>query len=100
MEWFKNNSKGKYIYHYKKLKIENLYNYKFINKQILRKYLAIYNDNEFKLILKRNYLNFEKRLDFNLYHANFVNSIYAAKFFITKGCVFVNKKKLHLLIIF
>ena len=90
----KNNSKGKYIYHYKKLKIENLYNYKFINKQILRKYLAMYNDNEFKLILKRNYLNFEKRLDFNLYHANFVNSIYAAKFFITKGCVFVNKKKI------
>lgn len=90
----KNNSKGKYIYHYKKLKIENLYNYKFINKQILRKYLTIYTDTEFKLILKKNYLNFEKRLDFNLYHANFVNSVYAAKFFITKGCVFVNKKKI------
>lgn len=89
----KNNSKGKYVYHYKKLKIENLYTYKFINKQILRKYLTISNDTEFKLILKKNYLNFEKRLDFNLYHANFVNSMYAAKFFITKGCVFVNKKK-------
>ena len=90
----KNNSKGKYVYHYKKLKIENLYNYKFINKQILRKYLTISTNNEFKTILKTNYLNFEKRLDFNLYHANFVTSLYAAKFFITKGCVFVNKRKI------
>ena len=73
----KNNSK--------KLKIKNLYNYKFINKQILRKYLTISTNNEFKTILKTNYLNFEKRLDFNLYHANFVTSLYAAKFFITKG---------------
>lgn len=91
----KNNikvSRGKYIYHYKKLKIENLYYYKFVNKQILRKYLTNYKDSEFKNILKNNYFNFEKRLDYNLYHANFVNSLYAAKFFITKGCVFVNKK--------
>lgn len=87
-------TRGKYIYHYKKLKIENLYNYKFINKQILRKYLTIYKDTEFKSIFRNNYLNFEKRLDFNLYHANFVNSLYAAKFFITKGCVFVNNKKI------
>ena len=68
-----------------KLKIENLYYYKFVNKQILRKYLTNYKDSEFKSILKNNYFNFEKRLDYNLYHANFVNSLYAAKFFITKG---------------
>ena len=88
------NTKGIYICHYRKLNIERLYFYKFLNKQILRKYLVNYNEFNFKHYLFKNYLNLEQRLDFNLYKANFVANLFVARFFITKGCIFVNKKRI------
>ena len=87
-------TKGIYICHYRKLNIERLYFYKFLNKQILRKYLVNYNEFNFKKYLLKNYLTLEQRLDFNLYRANFVTNLFVARFFITKGCVFVNKKRI------
>ena len=85
--------RGKYICHYKKLKIERLYYFKFVNKQVLRKYLVNYKDYNFKNTLKSSFYNFERRLDFNLYQANFVNSLYEARFVITKGYILVNNTK-------
>lgn len=84
-------NRGIYLYHYKKLNLTRLYYYKFINKQLLKKYLTNYNESSFKSILLKNFQIFEKRLDFNLYQAHFVPSLYAARFFITKGYILVNK---------
>mgnify|MGYP003294562548 CR=1 FL=1 len=84
-------NRGIYLYHYKKLNLTRLYYYKFINKQLLKKYLINYNESSFKSILLKNFQIFEKRLDFNLYQAHFVPSLYAARFFITKGYILVNK---------
>ena len=82
-----------YICHYKKLKLERLYSFKFMNKQILKKYLVNYKEYNFKKnILTKNYSNFEKRLDFNIYKAHFAESLYAARFYILKGFVLVNGK--------
>ena len=82
-----------YICHYKKLKLERLYSFKFMNKQILKKYLVNYKEYNFKKnILTKNYLNFERRLDFNIYKAHFAESLYAARFFIVKGYILVNGK--------
>ena len=36
-----------YICHYKKLKLERLYSFKFMNKQILKKYLVNYKEYNF-----------------------------------------------------
>lgn len=82
-----------YICHYKKLKLERLYSFKFMNKQILKKYLVNYKEYNFKNYLLNNYLNFERRLDFNLYKSHFVESLYAARFYIIKGFILVNGKK-------
>jgi len=93
----KNNklySVGKYICHYKKLNITRLYYFKFINKQILKKYFVNYKEYNFKRNFISNLYNLERRLDFNLYKANFVVSLYEARFCITKGFVFVNKKRI------
>lgn len=84
--------RGVYLCHYKNLEVSHLYYYKFINKQILRYYLVNYKDSNFKKIILKNFLFFEKRLDFNLYQAHFVKSLREAKFFISKGCVYVNGK--------
>ena len=84
-------NRGIYLYHYKKLNLTRLYYYKFINKQLLKKYLVNYTESSFKSILFNNIQIFEKRLDFNLYQAHFVPSLYAARFFITKGYILVNK---------
>lgn len=82
-----------YICHYKKLKLERLYSFKFMNKQILKKYLVNYKEYNFKKnILTKNYFNFEKRLDFNIYKAHFAESLYAARFYIVKGFILVNGK--------
>nr|APC25083.1 ribosomal protein S4 [Blastocystis sp. subtype 6] len=83
-----------YICHYKKLKIERIYYFKFINKQILRKYFSNYKEYNFKKYLLKNYLNLERRLDFNIYKAHFVKSLYESRFFIIKGFVLVNNKKI------
>lgn len=85
--------KGIYLCHYRKLNIERLYFNKFLNKQILRHYLVNYNETSFKNYLFKNFINFEKRLDYNLYKANFVQNLYVARFYITKGCVLVNGKR-------
>ena len=82
---------GIYICHYKKLNVSKLYYFKFINKQILRKYLVNYSENTFKTAVITNYYNLERRLDFNLYKAHFVTSLYEARFVITKGFILVNK---------
>lgn len=82
---------GIYICHYKKLNVSKLYYFKFINKQILRKYLVNYNEKAFKTNAITNYYNLERRLDFNLYKAHFVTSLYEARFIITKGFILVNK---------
>ena len=79
-----------YLCHSRKLNVERLYFYKFLNKQILRNYLVNYNEFSFSQILKTNYLKFECRLDFNLYKAGFVTSLYEARFFITHGYILVN----------
>lgn len=80
-----------YICHYKKLKLERLYSFKFMNKQILKKYLVNYKEYNFKkTILTKNYSNFERRLDFNIYKAHFAESLYAARFYIVKGFIIVN----------
>ena len=79
-----------YLCHSRKLNVERLYFYKFLNKQILRNYLVNYNEFSFSQILRTNYLKFECRLDFNLYKAGFVTSLYEARFFITHGYIFVN----------
>ena len=68
-----------------------MYYFKFINKQILRKYLVNYSENTFKTAVITNYYNLERRLDFNLYKAHFVTSLYEARFVITKGFILVNK---------
>jgi len=85
-------NRGIYLYHFKKLNLLRLYYYKFINKQLLKKYLVNYTESSFKSILFKNIQIFEKRLDFNLYQTNFVPSLYAARFFITKGYILVNKQ--------
>lgn len=93
----KNNklySIGKYICHYKKLNITRLYYFKFINKQILKKYFVNYKEYNFKNNFISNLYNLERRLDFNLYKANFVVSLYEARFCITKGFIYVNKKRI------
>lgn len=82
---------GIYICHYKKLNVSKLYYFKFINKQILRKYLVNYNEKTFKANAITNYYNLERRLDFNLYKAHFATSLYEARFIITKGFILVNK---------
>ena len=64
-----------YLCHSRKLNVERLYFYKFLNKQILRNYLVNYNEFSFSQILRTNYLKFECRLDFNLYKAGFVEKI-------------------------
>nr|APC25135.1 ribosomal protein S4 [Blastocystis sp. subtype 9] len=93
---FRRHFKGNayYICHYKKLKIERIYYFKFINKQILRKYFSNYKEYNFKKYLLQNYLNFEKRLDFNIYKAHFVKSLYESRFFIVKGFILVNNRKI------
>ena len=48
---------GIYICHYKKLNVSKLYYFKFINKQILRKYLVNYNEKTFKANAITNYYN-------------------------------------------
>lgn len=82
---------GTYICHYKKLNVTRLYYFKFINKQILKKYLVNYKEFNYKRILKTKIINFERRLDFNLYKTNFVVSLNEAKFLITKGFISINK---------
>lgn len=89
------NSRGIYLWHYKKLNLTRLYYYKFINKQLLKKYLVNYTETSFKQQLLNNFKYFEKRVDFNLYQANFVPSLYAARFLITKGYILVNHKIIH-----
>ena len=84
-------NRGIYLYHYKKLNLTRLYYYKFINKQLLKKYFVNFSESSFKKILLKNIQLFEKRLDFNLYQSHFVPSLYAARFFITKGYILVNK---------
>jgi len=84
---------GKYVCHYKKLNITRLYYFKFINKQILKKYFVNYKEYSLKKKFISNIYNLERRLDFNLYKTNFVTSLYESKFFITKGFIFVNKKR-------
>lgn len=89
----KQKSNIKYLCHYRKLNIVRLYYFKFINKQILKKYFVNLKEFQFKKIwLYHNYTLLEQRLDFNLYKANFLTSLYEVRFFITKGFVFVNKK--------
>lgn len=90
--YFKGNAY--YICHYKKLKIERLYYFKFINKQILRKYFVNYKEYNFRKYLLKNCLFLERRLDFNIYKAHFVKSLYEARFFIVKGFILVNNKKI------
>lgn len=82
-----------YLCHSKKLNVERLYFYKFLNKQILRHYLVNYTESSFSKSLKKSYINFECRLDYNLYKTNFVTSLYEARFFITHGYIFVNNKQ-------
>lgn len=89
------NNRGIYLWHYKKLNLTRLYYYKFINKQLLKKYFVNYTETSFKQQLLTNFKYFEKRVDFNLYQANFVPSLYAARFFITKGYILVNHKIIH-----
>lgn len=84
---------GKYVCHYKKLNITRLYYFKFINKQILKKYLVNYKEYNLKKKFISHIYDLERRLDFNLYKTNFVTSLYESKFFITKGFIFVNKKR-------
>lgn len=84
---------GKYICHYKKLNISKLYYFKFINKQILKKYLVNYKEFNFKNLFLTDFCNLERRLDYNLYKTNFVTSLYEARFYISKGLIFVNQKK-------
>lgn len=84
---------GKYICHYKKLNISKLYYFKFINKQILKKYLVNYKEFNFKNLFLTDFCNLERRLDYNLYKTNFITSLYEARFYISKGLIFVNQKK-------
>ena len=81
-----------YLCHSRKLNVERLYFYKFLNKQILRHYFLNYTELTFRKTLQSNYLKFECRLDFNLYKAGFVTSLYEAHFLITHGFVLVNNK--------
>lgn len=81
-----------YLCHSRKLNVERLYFYKFLNKQILRHYFLNYTELTFRRTLQQNYLEFECRLDYNLYKAGFVTSLYEAHFFITRGLISVNNK--------
>lgn len=82
----------KYLCNFRKLNIKRFYYYKFVNKQVLKNYLINYTETSFRSILqqKQKFLKYEQRLDFNLYKAKFVSSLYAARFYITNGYIFVN----------
>lgn len=82
-----------YLCHFRKLNIKRFYYYKFNNKQFLKKYLVNYKEYNFKThIISLNFKTIERRLDYNLYKAKFVPSLFAAHFYITNGYIFVNQK--------
>lgn len=86
------NQQPKYLCNFRKLNIKRFYYYKFVNKQVLKNYFVNYTETNFRSVLqqKHNFLTYEQRLDFNLYKAKFVSSLYAARFYITNGYIFVN----------
>lgn len=81
-----------YLCHFRKLNIKRFYYYKFNNKQFLKKYLVNYKEYNFKYQIYKNFQLIERRLDYNLYKAKFIPSLYAAHFYITNGYIFVNHK--------